>query len=122
MNQVFISGRIAEAPVLRMENGEVPHLTFTLRVGHRTRAGAQRTEDYRVNAWNRIAQWGVENLSRGRTVALCGYLTQNAANANATEITAAEFLPSGNLRAGAATETSAAVEGAAADGAGAAAS
>lgn len=93
MNNLFICGRIVEQPALRMEGGTAPHLILTLRVAHRTRTGERRAEDYRVNAWNRIAQWGMENLARGQVVVVHGYLTQNASNGSATEITAMEFMP-----------------------------
>lgn len=92
MNKVYISGKLVEQPILRME-GKNPHLTLTLRVAHKTRAGERKTEDYPVNAWNRAAQWGMANLERGQVVALQGYLTQNAQSGGATEVTVEEFLP-----------------------------
>ena len=104
MNNLFISGKVVEQPALRLEGGDAPHLTFTLRVAHRTRAGERRAEDYRVNAWNRIAQWGVENLARGQLVAVHGYLTQSASRGNAVEITATEFMPMEIPKASAAPE------------------
>ena len=93
MNNLFISGKVADQPTLRLEGGNAPHLILTLRVAHKTRVGECRAEDYRVNAWNRAAQWGMANLVRGQLTAVHGYLTQNAAKGNAVEITAAEFMP-----------------------------
>ena len=92
MNRVYISGKLAESPLMRMDGG-IAHLTALLRVSHRTRAGMRKFEDYRINAWNRIAQWGMANLERGQIVAVEGYLTQNRADGNVTEITVEEFLP-----------------------------
>ena len=92
MNRVYISGKLAESPLMRMDGG-IAHLTALLRVSHRTRAGMRKSEDYRINAWNRIAQWGMANLERGQIVAVQGYLTQNHADGNATEVTVEEFLP-----------------------------
>ena len=92
MNRVYISGKLAESPLMRMDGG-IAHLKALLRVSHRTRAGMRKSEDYRINAWNRIAQWGMANLERGQIVAVQGYLTQNRADGNVTEITVEEFLP-----------------------------
>lgn len=92
MNKVYISGKVVQQPLLLME-GETPHLVMTVRVAHKKRNGERRSEDYRVNAWNRVAQWGKDNLEQSQIIALQGYLTQNASNNHATEITAEEFLP-----------------------------
>lgn len=92
MNKVYISGKLVDEPRLRMD-GDSQHLILKLRVAHRKRTGEHRSEDYQVNAWNRIAQWGASNLERGQVVALRGYLTQNASNNHATEVTAEEFFP-----------------------------
>lgn len=92
MNKVYISGKVVQQPLLMME-GETPHLVMTVRVAHRKRNGERRSEDYRVNAWNRVAQWGKEKLEQGQIIALQGYLTQNASKNHATEITVEEFLP-----------------------------
>ena len=92
MNRVYMSGKLAESPLMRMDGG-IAHLTAVLRVSHRTRAGIRKSEDYRINAWNRIAQWGMANLERGQVVAVQGYLTQNHADGNTPEITVEEFLP-----------------------------
>ena len=97
MNRVFLSGMVMSAPVLRMESGEIPHLTFGLSVRHRTRAGEFRSETYRVSAWYSAARWGAERLSRGQIAGIQGYLTQrkisrDGSPAFATEIVAEEFL------------------------------
>lgn len=92
MNKVYISGKLVEQPLMRMD-GENQHLILKLRIAHRKRTGERRSEDYRVNAWNRVAQWGAANLERGQIVAIQGYLTQNASNNHATEVTVEEFLP-----------------------------
>lgn len=92
MNKVYISGKVVQQPLLLME-GETPHLVMTVRVAHKKRNGERRSEDYRVNAWNRVAQWGKDNLEQSQIIALQGYLTQNASNNHATEITVEEFLP-----------------------------
>ena len=76
MNRVFLSGMVTSAPVLRMEPGEIPHLTFALSVRHRTRAGEFRSETYRMSAWYSAARWGAEHLARGQVIGVQGYLTQ----------------------------------------------
>lgn len=92
MNRVYMSGKLKDQPILRME-GQTPHLILTLSVTHKKRTGELQREDYRINAWNRIAQWGMAHLERGQILALQGYLTQNASNNHATEVTVDEFLP-----------------------------
>ena len=76
MNKVFLTGMIANAPTLRMESGEVPHLTFRLGVRHKTRSGETRFEYYRVSAWHKTALWAQDKLRRGQLVSVAGYLTQ----------------------------------------------
>ena len=98
MNKVFISGKIAERPMLRKEAGEIPHLTLRLSVRHRAKSGELRREIYRVSAWHSAAEWGVENLSKGQVIGVQGYLTQRRVNAGniaavETEIAVDEFLP-----------------------------
>lgn len=98
MNKVFISGMVAEAPALRMEQGEVPHLVLNLSVRHRTKDGEVRKELYRVSAWHSAARWGAENLAKGQLAGMQGYLTQRTIHADgmtaaAVEIVAEEFLP-----------------------------
>ena len=97
MNRVFLSGMVTSVPVLRMESGEIPHLTFGLSVRHRTRAGEFRSETYRVSAWYSAARWGAEHLARGQVIGVQWYLTQrkisrDGSPAFATEIVAVEFL------------------------------
>ena len=102
MNQVFISGIIADRPRLTQpENGAV-HLMFALSVRHRTAKGVVKQELYTVNAWNRVALWGAEQLAQGQLVALQGYLTQHARESGvlAVEITAEEFLLSARKTGG----------------------
>jgi len=93
MNKVFISGKITQQPVLRMEGGEIPHLMLEVSVGHKKRNGEIRSENYRVSAWNRVAEWGVANLRRGQVIAIQGYLSQTSGETVVTEVTAEEFLP-----------------------------
>lgn len=105
MNKVFLSGMIADTPAPRMEVGETPHLTFSLRVRHRTRAGEVRSEFYRVNAWRNAARWGAEKLARGQIVGVQGYLTQRRVAGEGepmfvTEVTAEEFLFARNAHDG----------------------
>ena len=114
MNRVFLSGMVMSAPVLRMEPGEIPHLTFALSVRHRTRAGEFRSETYRVSAWYNAARWGAERLSRGQIAGIQGYLTQrkisrDGSPAFATEIVAEEFLFVHPARANASAQASPAV-------------
>lgn len=114
MNRVFLSGMVMSAPVLRMESGEIPHLTFGLSVRHRTRAGEFRSETYRVSAWYNAARWGAEKLSRGQITGIQGYLTQrkisrDGSPAFATEIVAEEFLFVHPARANASAQASPAV-------------
>ena len=90
MNQVYISGKIADRPRLtRAENGSA-HLMFALSVRHRTAKGLVKQELYTVNAWNKAALWGAEQLAQGQLVALRGYLTQHTGEGGV--LTAEEFL------------------------------
>ena len=114
MNNVFLSGMVTSVPVLRMESGEIPHLTFGLSVRHRTRAGEFRSETYRVSAWYSAARWGAEHLARGQVIGVQGYLTQrkisrDGSPAFATEIVAEEFLFAHPARANASAQASPAV-------------
>ena len=95
MNQVFLSGIIAEKPRLTQPEGGTAHLLFPLRVRHRTAKGVVKHELYTVNAWNNVALWGAKRLEQGRLVAVQGYLTQHMRGDGAlsVEVTADEFLP-----------------------------
>ena len=98
MNKVFLSGKIVDAVQFRTENSDTAHLTLSLSVQHKTRAGEVRREVYRVNAWHDVALWGAKNLARGQRIGVCGYLTQRQVNAGgisalATEVVAEEILP-----------------------------
>lgn len=98
MNKVFITGKIVGQPVLRMEQGDVPHLIFGLSVRHRTKAGDVHKEVYPISAWSQVAQWGAENLQKGQIVGVQGYLAQRSINVSnvrtiVTEIAVDEFLP-----------------------------
>ena len=95
MNQVFLSGIIAEKPRLTQPEGGTAHLLFPLRVRHRTAKGIVKHELYTVNAWNNVALWGAKRLEQGRLVAVQGYLTQHTRDNGvlSVEITAEEFLP-----------------------------
>lgn len=97
MNKVFISGLINEAPVFRMEQGDIPHLILSLCVRHKTGAGKIQKETYRVSAWHNAARWGAEHLKQGQIIGLQGYLAQRKVNvgnimATETEIAVDEFL------------------------------
>lgn len=95
MNQVFLSGIIAEKPRLTQPEGGTAHLLFPLRVRHRTAKGVVKHELYTVNAWNNVALWGAKRLEQGQLVAVQGYLTQHMRESGAlsVEVTADEFLP-----------------------------
>ena len=115
MNRVFLSGMVTSAPVLRMEPGEIPHLTFALSVRHRTRAGEFRSETYRMSAWYSAARWGAEHLTRGQVIGVQGYLTQrkiarDGGPAFATEIVAEEFLFAHPARANASAQARSAAD------------
>ncbi len=102
MNQVFISGIIADRPRLTQPENGTAHLMFVLSVRHRTAKGVVKQELYTVNAWNRVALWGAEQLAQGQLVAMRGYLTQHARENGvlAVEITAEEFLLSARKTGG----------------------
>ena len=102
MNQVFISGIIADRPRLTQPENGAAHLMFALSMRHRTAKGVVKQELYTVNAWNRVALWGAEQLAQGQLVALQGYLTQHARESGvlAVEITAEEFLLSARKTGG----------------------
>ena len=95
MNQVFLSGIIAEGPRLIQSEGGAAHLQFLLRVRHRTAKGVVKHELYAVNAWNNVALWGAKRLEKGQLVAMQGYLTQHMRENGvlSVEVTADEFLP-----------------------------
>ena len=96
MNQVNITGMIANVPVFREEAGGTPHTILSLRLRHKTRAGELRKETYRVSAWYGIAVWARDNVAAGQIVTVHGYLTQRKTRdgAIATEICAEEIVPS----------------------------
>ena len=98
MNKLFVTGHIAETPILKMEQGDIPHLVIMLAVRHKTRSGEVRKEVYRASAWYKTAQWGIGNLAKGGCVAIQGYLTQRTVMeegmaTTSTEIAVEEFLP-----------------------------
>ena len=98
MNTVNISGMILDEPMLREEQNGVLHLAFRLGVRHRTAAGEWRKEAYKVSAWHKTARWGADNLTKGQTVCIQGYLTQHLVRNGdmsivQVEIAADEFLP-----------------------------
>lgn len=97
MNKVFISGLINDAPVFRMEQGDIPHLILSLCVRHKTGTVKMQKETYRVSAWHNAARWGAEYLKQGQIIGLQGYLAQRKVNAGnimatETEIAVDEFL------------------------------
>ena len=95
MNQVYISGKIADRPrLVETENGR-EHLLFGVSVRHRTAKGLVKQEIYTVNAWNRVAQWGEKELEQGELVGVKGYLTQHRGENGmvCVEVTAEEILP-----------------------------
>ena len=96
MNQVNITGMIANEPIFREEAGGIPHTVLSLRRRHKTRAGELRKETYRVSAWHGIAMWAHDNIAVGQIVTVHGYLTQRKTRdgAIATEICAEEIVPS----------------------------
>lgn len=98
MNTVNISGMILDEPMLREEQNGALHLAFRLGVRHRTAAGEWRKEVYKVSAWHKAAQWGADNLAKGKLVYIQGYLTQHLVRNGdmsivQVEIAADEFLP-----------------------------
>lgn len=94
MNQVFISGIIADELRLMHSEAGATHLVFALSVQHRTARGVVKRELYTINAWNHTALWGVANLTQGQFIALKGYLTQRIHTSGVlfTEVTAEEFI------------------------------
>ena len=96
MNQVNITGMIANEPIFREEAGGIPHTILSLRRRYKTRAGELRKETYRVSAWHGVAVWAHDNIAVGQIVTVHGYLTQRKTRegAIATEICAEEIVPS----------------------------
>lgn len=97
MNNVFVSGIIATAPILKKETETIPHLVFSLGTRHKTRTGKLKYEKYTVNAWNHVALWGASNLEVGQPLTVQGYLTQRIVKMDdlsfvMTEITAEKFI------------------------------
>ena len=98
MNKVFLSGTVAETPVLQEHDGGKKQLTFALIVSHRTQAGEVRHERYQINVWNSAAIWAHARLRAGMHVGLQGYLTQKILHGSgicvtATEVTVEQFMP-----------------------------
>lgn len=97
MNKVFISGMVMGTPALHTGTDGTQHLTLTLGVRHKTRAGEIRRESYRVSAWGNVAEWGSKSLTTGQIVGVQGYLTQRQVKTDgicavAVEVAAEEFL------------------------------
>ena len=58
MNQVYLSGIVAEQPLFSgSENTASHHLTFPLCVTHRTVKNEVKREMYGISAWNGTAEW-----------------------------------------------------------------
>jgi len=96
MNKVFLSGVVSDAPEYRIEKNETAHLTFNLVVRHQRQAGDVKRELYRINAWNRKAEWGAKHLKKGQVVCFEGCLTQRQMKLGnmvipCTEVTVEEF-------------------------------
>ena len=96
MNQVNITGMIANEPIFREETGGIPHTILSLQHRHKTHAGELRKETYRVSAWHGVARWARDNVAVGQIVTVHGYLTQRKTKDGAivTEICADEIVPS----------------------------
>ena len=98
MNKVYLSGFVAETPILIGTQDNPAHAVFRLNVSHKNAKGEWRRELYSINSWNAAAQWVIANLKQGQKVALVGYLTQrtvrNGDSATVlVEVTSQEFLP-----------------------------
>ncbi len=57
MNQVHLSGIVAEQPLLNAGENTAPHLTFPLCVTHRTAKNEVKRELYGISAWTGTADW-----------------------------------------------------------------
>ena len=98
MNQVYLSGIVADTPIRVGKTEEIAHSVFSLSVNHKTSKGEWRRELYTINSWYAAAQWVLQNLKQGQRVALLGYLTQRTLRSCdgvfvAVEVTSQEFLP-----------------------------
>lgn len=106
MNRIFMSGIVAETPVLITAQDGTARIMFRICVSHRNRNGVTKRELYPVNAWHNVAKWAHEHLSMGQRVSLEGYLTLHhdgaQEDAQRIEVTADEFFAGAN-----ATRTSA---------------
>lgn len=96
MNKVFLSGIIADSPVLVSKPEDAnPHMVMTLCVSHKTTQGLVKRELYTANAWNKTALWAHENLKQGIRVVIKGYLSQRPLKESAAfpsiEVTVEEF-------------------------------
>lgn len=76
MNKVYLSGIVSDNPRQLGGEGQAPHTVFPLCVRHMTSAGVVKKELYRINAWNRTAEFCRERLAKGMKIAVEGYLTQ----------------------------------------------
>lgn len=89
MNEIYLSGTVADRPTRSEQGGRARHTAFHLLVTHRNSLGFTRCELYHINTWNALADWVGLNLIPGTRVMLRGYLTQRAGNSGVSvEITA----------------------------------
>lgn len=76
VNKVFLSGVVDGRVEEIGREGMAKRVVFDLRVEHKTRAGVVKRESYRINAWNKCAEYCLQNLATGMRVALQGRLSQ----------------------------------------------
>jgi single-strand DNA-binding protein len=75
-NVVTLVGRLGQDPELRHANSGTPIATFSLAVNHRKRGNEEPVSWFDVTAFGAQAETIAEYLTKGRQVAVQGYLEQ----------------------------------------------
>lgn len=93
MNEVYLEGSIISIEKPQHTTNTQCHLKICLQVAHVTAQKKTKSEKYTINAWNKLATWGLNNLELGMKVFVKGYLTQQSyKNVPLTEVTASKFI------------------------------
>ena len=93
MNEVYLEGIITDIEEPQHTVNTQRHLKIRLKVSHVTTQKKTKSEKYTINAWNKLATWGLNNLELGMKILVKGYLTQQSySNILFTEITASKFI------------------------------
>lgn len=94
MNEVYLRGKLVSVYESVTPASQHKHLTYQLRVAHRTAQQQVKFENYTINAWRNLAVWASANLQVGMDVFVRGHLSQRQTSMGAvTEVTALTITP-----------------------------